>query len=75
MELRSCQLSGHSLNTPLLLVYYNNQPIIDNLIVVKFKCVSRGRPQGGRAVFIVYFGGNFKVVDVDSGINGMTFVD
>eukprot|EP00984_Skeletonema_dohrnii_P029847 scaffold20755_cov82-Skeletonema_dohrnii-CCMP3373.AAC.1 len=38
------------------------------LIVVK--CVLRGRPQGGRAVFIVYFGGNVGVVDVDSGING-----
>jgi len=37
--------------------YYNNQQIIDNLTVVK--CVLRGRPQGGRALFSdVDFDGN-----------------
>jgi len=41
----------------------------DGLIVEE--CVSRGRPQGGRAVFIVNFGGGgVGVVDIVIGNNG-----
>jgi len=50
-----------------------NQLIMMALIVVK--CVLRGRPQGGRAVFLVYFGGNVGVVEVDSGVALMAILD